>query len=234
MLSQLALLKDSGLLPISDLIEQRDRRHENEHLLSKIVGFITEHQTRPSTLTMLEHQRLPQPKELNICSNSEEFPNYQSFAKKEGMVKVTAFIWRSTLDDMYLFHLHATRTFYLIIRGMEGCKRLNREMATLVNQLAIGPEFPKYLWSNTKLTRVPSHVLRRKASCRFYGETWSVEVTFCPDQVVRITGWTGISVKVDWDTGKEFVITKGSPPLLLTPSRTKHAFSTEIEELDGF
>ena len=234
MLSQLALLKESGLLPLSDLIEQRDRRHENEHLLSKIVGFVTEYQNRPSTLTLLEHQRLPSPKELTICTNSEEFPIHQNLAKRDGLVKVTACIWRSTLDDMYLFHLHASRTFFLIIKGREGCKRLNREMATLVNQLAIGPEFPKYLWSNTKLTRVPSHVLRRKASCSFYGETWSVEVTFCPDQVVRITGWTGISVKVDWDTGKEFVITKGSPPLLLTPTRSKHAFSTVIEELDGF
>ena len=179
-----------------------------------------EYQARPSTLTMLEQQRLPQPKELTFAPTARSFRTTRVLQRKTDG-QVTAFIWRSTVDDMYS-HLHATRTFYLIIRGMEG-KRLNREMATLVNQLAIGSEFPVPLEQHKAdagaKPRAPAEgqlqILRRD---------WSVEVTFCPDQVVRITGWTGIC-QGGLGHGKEFVITKGFPPLLLTPTRTKHALA---------
>lgn len=219
-------LTSSGLFPVAKLMEQAGDRQKNEHLLSRLVGFLMTSSMRPNVLILFKTQNLPHPRELTVYENSEveEIPFGNS-----AMVRVSSYIWRSTVDDTYVFHLSPQREFFLVIRGFEPCPLLRSEALLLVHQLSSQPDFPLYLWRQGRLKREVHYYQQKGLSCVYYGRNWSVELTFCEDHVVRITGWTGMPAKVTWDTGTSFVITRATPALVFRPTRSKNAFSTTID-----
>ena len=226
-------LKQSSLLELSWLISQREKRQENEHLLQKIVGFITVYNVRPPITTVLDLLKLPRPKEIAVIDNRKG-ENKETIIVDSNYVKVTTMIYRSTLDDSYVFNFNENCSHYLIVLGGKPNELLQQETNKIVHQFSLTAEFPKAVWSELKIKRTPTHFARSKTKCVFYGKHWSVTVTFCPDNVSRITAWTGINTAVPWDTGQPFVITTNTPALVLTPKRAKHSFSCDIEEVERF
>ncbi len=215
-------LRSAGLFPVATLLAEEDRsRHE--HLLTKIIGVLVTSHERASSLILFRREKLPRPRELTVYENSAV---ETVLFGKTSMVRVSAYIWRSTIDDTYAFHLSPQRTFYLIIEGLTPCDLLQAEIMQLVNQFSYSKEFPIYLWGQSRLQREILYFLQKNLSCTFFGKGWSVELTYCEDHVVRVTGWTGLATKVSWDTNASFVITTGSPALLFRPTRSKNGFST--------
>ena len=121
--------------------------------------------------------------------------------------------------------------YYLIVKNGVPDALLKKEIATMFHQLSISEEYLLHIWKATGIDRKPTHFLRCKSSCTFYGNGWGVTVTFCPDAVLRVTGWVGMETFVAWDTGAPFIITTGTPPLLFTPKRSKIKFERKSKNL---
>lgn len=225
-------LKKSKLIALDFLIKQQANRRKNEYLLKDIVGFLTVYPTRPCLSVYLDLMKLPQPKEIAILHKPPE--DEEPFSNSTHIVKVTSSIFRSIVDDSYIFDVNLNLKYYLIVKNGVPNALLKKEIATMFHQLSISEEYPLHIWKATGIDRKPTHFLRCKSSCTFYGNGWGVTVTFCPDAVLRVTGWVGMETFVAWDTGAPFIITTGTPPLLFTPKRSKIKFETEIEELEDF
>lgn len=226
-------LQKCKLLEFHWLISQKDNRQKNEHLLPKIKGFITTYNMRPPITTILSLQKLPHPKELAVVDENRVEAN-KSIIVDNNFVKVTSDIYRNILDDSYVFNCNDQSTHYLILSGGTPNALLQGEINKLLHQLTLSSDFPKFIWERFKISKQPTHFLRTKSSCKFFGQNWSVTITLCPDNVLRITEWINVHIPVTWDTGESFVITQNLPPLLLQPKRSKNRFSCEIEVLERY
>jgi len=233
MYATIQALQKCGLIEVDWLSAHKEERHKHEHLLTKIHGFITIYTLRPPVTTLLKEQYLPRPKELAIVQRKPPGQS-NSVIVNDGFVKVTPNIYRSPLDDCYIFDTNDELTHYLIVEGKKPCTILQSEISKIINQFSLCPSFPKVLWSEIALDRVPLYVQRFKSSCKFFGKGWSVTITFCPDTVLRITAWDGISTQVSWDTGEAYIFTEATPTLVLTPKRSLTSFSCDIDIIEPF
>lgn len=233
MYSTIQLLNECGLIEIDWLSAKRDERHKNEHLLQKIIGFVTVYNIRPPITVILSLQHLPRPKEIAVL-HRDTIRNTESLVVDDNYVKVTPDIFRSQLDDSYVFDINEMATHYIIIKGGRPCKILKDESLKLINQFSLSKSFASILWKEMGIKRTPLYYFRLKSSCEYFGKNWSVTITFCDDNILRVTAWKGISTPVVWDTGARFIFTKNYPALLLIPERSKNSFSCEIRTVEPF
>lgn len=233
MYATIQVLKNCGLIEVDWLKAHKEDKHKNEHLLTKIHGFITVYTLRPPITTLLKAQHLPRPKELAIMRRQPPAQS-GSLVINDGFVKVTPNIYRSPLDDCYIFDTGDEFTHYLIVEGKKPCRILQAEISKIINQFALCESFPGILWLEMGLKRTPLYIQRFKSSCKYFGKNWSVTITFCPDTVLRITGWDGITTRVAWDTGQNYIFTDSTPTLVLTPRRSQASFSCEIDTVEPF
>lgn len=231
MYATIQALKKCGLIEVDWLRAHKEEKQKNEHLLAKIHGFITVYTLRPPITTLLKEQHLPRPKELAIVQRPGQS---KSLVINDGFVKVTPNIYRSPIDDCYIFDTNDEYTHYLIVEGKTPCSILQSEILKIINQFALCPDFPNIIWSEIGLKRTPRYVQRLKSSCKFFGDDWSVTITFCPDTVLRITAWDGIITPIDWDTGQAYIFTDSFPTLVITPKRFETSFTCDIDILEPF
>ena len=106
-------LKKCRAICLKTLIEQKSNRRQNEHILKDIVGFLTVFPTRPCTSTYLDILNLPLPKEIAIMNDDfETLLNDTSSKVPKYITQVSSHIYRSLIDDSYIFKTKSNIDFY--------------------------------------------------------------------------------------------------------------------------
>ena len=229
MYSTIQLLNECGLIEIDWLSAKRDERHKHEHLLQKIVGFVTVYNIRPPITTILSLQNLPRPKEIAILHRNS-IQNTGSVVVDDNYVKVTPDIFRSQLDDSYVFNINEVATHYLIIKGEKPCKILKDESLKLINQFSLSKSFATTLWSEMGIKRKPLYYLRSKSSCVFR-QNWSLPLRFVI--IYYEYSLEGYFHPSSLGHGCAFILQKITR-FASHPERSKNSFSCEIRTVENF
>ena len=193
MYSTIQLLNECGLIEIDWLSAKRDERHKHEHLLQKIVGFVTVYNIRPPITTILSLQNLPRPKEIAIL-HQNSIQNTGSVVVDDNYVKVTPDIFRSQLDDSYVFNINEVATHYLIIKGEKPCKILKDESLKLINQFSLSKSFATTLWSEMGIKRKLFTIYGPSQAVSISAKTGPLPLRFVMN-ILRVTAWKGISTQ---------------------------------------